>query len=86
MLAWPGHFPRIGKAKPIVRLFVLPAVHDGLPKNAVFVAQAVTHRRQLHRGHRIEKAGGQPPKAAVAQSGVGFLFEQAAANPAMDAD
>jgi hypothetical protein len=29
----------------------------------------------LHRRHRIEEAGRQPPEAAIAQAGVGFALK-----------
>ena len=67
----------IGAAQPVVRLLVLPAVLDGLPEDAVLVAQPVAHGRELHRGHRVEEARGQAPEPAVAQAGVGLLLEQA---------
>ena len=69
-------FPRIGAAQPVVRLFLLPAVLDRLPEDAVFVAQPVAHGRELHRRHRVEEAGRQAPEPAVAQARVGLLFEQ----------
>ena len=56
---------------------MLPAVLDRLAEDAVFVAQTVAHGGKLHRGHRVEEAGGQAPEPAVAQAGVGFCFEQA---------
>src|SRR5215472_14046905 len=61
-------------AEPVVRLFLLPAVLNGLAKNAVFVAQPVAHRGELHRGHRVEEAGCQTPKSSIAQARVGLLF------------
>ena len=45
-------------------------------EDAVFVAQPVAHRRELHRRHGVEEAGRQPAQAAVAQAGVGLLLEQ----------
>jgi hypothetical protein len=30
----------------------------------------------LHRGHRVEEAGGQTTEPAVAQAGVGLLLEE----------
>jgi len=33
------------------------AVANLLPEDAVLIAQSVAHRRQLHRGHRIEETG-----------------------------
>ena len=72
-----ANLPRIRPAEPVVRLFLLPAVPDGLFEDAVFVAQAVAHGRELHRGHRVEEARRQAPEPAIAQPGVGFLLEQA---------
>ena len=71
----PGDLPRIGVSQPIVRVLVLPAVLDGLAENALLVAQPVAHRRELHGGHRVEEAGREAPKSAVAQPGVRFLFQ-----------
>ena len=72
-----GDLPRVLAAQPVVRLFVLPAVLDGLFEDAVFVTQPVAHGRELHRRHRIEKAGRQATEPAVSQPGVGFLFDEA---------
>ncbi len=69
--------PGVRAAEPVVRLFLLPAVTDGLAEHAVFVPQPVAHCRELHRGHRVEEAGRQAPQPAVAQARVRFLFEQA---------
>ena len=68
--ARPGHFPGIGLSQPVVRVLDLEAVLDRLPENAVFVAQAIAHRRNLQRGQRIDEAGREPAQAAVAQAGV----------------
>ena len=68
--------PRVRAAEPVVRLLVLPAVLDGLPEDAVLVAQAVAHGRELHRRHRVEEARGQAPEPAVAQARVGFLLQE----------
>src|ERR1700676_3858856 len=72
-LVEPGNLPRIAPLQPVVRPFLLPAVADRLAEDAVFVAQAVTHRRQLHGGHGIEEAGGETAEAAIAQAGIGLL-------------
>ena len=69
-------FPGVRPAQPVVRLFALPAVLDGLPEDAVFVAQPVAHGRELHRGHGVKEAGRQAPQPSIAQAGVGLLFEQ----------
>ncbi len=50
---------------------------DGLPEDAVLVAQPVPRGWELHRCHRVEEASRQPPESAVAQSGIGFLFQEA---------
>ena len=81
-----GDLPGVGLAQPVVRLFVLPAVADGLLEDAVFVPQAVTHRRQLHRRHRVEEAGRQPAEAAIAEAGVRFLLEQCRAVDVLSCD
>ena len=73
----PGHLPGIGTTEPVVRLLPLPAVLDGLTEHAVFVPQPVTHRRQLHRRHRVEETGGQAPESPIAQTRVRFLVEKA---------
>src|SRR5262249_48141004 len=44
-------FPSIGAEKPFARLLVLPAFVEGLPKDAVFITQAIPHRRKLQRAH-----------------------------------
>ena len=75
LLVGPGDLPGVGTPQPVVRLLALPAALDGLPEHAVFIAQAVSHRRELHRGHRVEEAGGEAPQAAVAQAGVRLLFQ-----------
>ena len=54
----------------------MPAVLNGLLEDAVFVAQAVAHGRDLHRRHRVEKASRQTPQTAITQTRVGFLLEQ----------
>ena len=77
LLVRPSDLPGVRAAEPVVRLFVLPAVLDGLAEHAVFVTQPVAHGRELHRGHRVEEAGRQAPEPAVAQARVGLLFEQA---------
>ena len=74
----PRDFPRIGIAQPVVRLLLLPAVDDELLENPVFVAQAVAHRGQAHRRHRIEEAGRKAPKAAIAKTRIRFLLDDIA--------
>src|SRR5580698_5627236 len=76
LLVAASDFPWVGAAKPIVRLLVLPAVLDSLFEDSVFITQSVPNGRQLHRGHRIEEARSQTPKAAVSQARIGFPLEQ----------
>jgi hypothetical protein len=72
----PDDFPGIGTAQPVVRLFVLPSVADGLLKDSVFIAKAIAHGRQIHGGHRFDEASRQAAEAAIAQTGIGFLIQQ----------
>jgi hypothetical protein len=55
---------------------VLPAVLNGLFEHAVFVTQAVPGSRNLHRGHRIQKASRKTPETAITQAGIRLLFQQ----------
>jgi hypothetical protein len=72
-----GPPPGILPTEPVVWLFVLPAVLDRLSEDAVFVTQPITHGRQLHGRHRVEKTSRKAPEPAVSEAGVGFLFEEA---------
>ncbi len=76
-LVRPGNLPRVGAPEPVVGLLPLPTMVNGLAEHSVLVPEPVAHRRQLHRGHRVQKAGGQPAKPAVPEPGVGFLFQEA---------
>ena len=69
-------FPWVRTTEPVVGQFLLPPVLDRLFEDAVFVAQAITHRRDLHRGHGIEEASRQASETSIAQTRVGLLFEQ----------
>ena len=75
LLIGTSHFPRVRRAKPVVRHFLLPSVLNGLPEYAVLISQAVAHGRELHRGGRFHEAGCQPPKPAVSQARIGFLLQ-----------
>ena len=68
--------PGMAGAQPVVRLLDLLAVDDLLPEHAVLVTDAVALHRQLQRGAAVEKTGGQPPQAAVAEAGVVFGLGQ----------
>jgi hypothetical protein len=77
LLVRPCDLPWVGTTEPVVRLLALPTALEGLPEHAVLVAQPVSHRRQLHRCHRVEKARGETSEPAVSQTGIGLGFEQA---------
>ena len=51
-----------------VGLLDLPAVDEGLPEDAVLVADAVADGRDPHGRQRVDEAGGEPAEAAVAQA------------------
>ncbi len=67
-LFFSAHAPWIAKAHPVVRFLLLKAVFEPLAKQAVTVANAKSVQRQTMGGGRVQKAGGQPPQTAVAQS------------------
>src|SRR5262249_37110597 len=75
-LVWTLDLPRVWTPKPIVRHFMLPTVLDGLLENTVLIPQAVAHRRNLHRRHRVEKTSRQAPEASIAQTCIGLLLEE----------
>src|SRR5215469_3932385 len=68
--------PRVLPAEPVVRLFLLPAIPNGLLEDAVFIAKAVANGRELHGRHGVEEASSQTPESTVTEAGVGFLLEQ----------
>ena len=59
--------------RPGVGALNLFAVFDVLTEHAVFVADAVTHRRDAQGGEAVHKTGGQSSQAAVTQTGVAFF-------------
>ncbi len=68
--------PRIAEGQPVFRIFLLPAVLDGLAEEAVIVTNAVADRVDLQGRHAVHEAGGEASKPAVAERGVGFEFAQ----------
>ena len=68
--------PRVAELEPFVRLFDLIAVDDALVEDPEVVAEPITDRRQVHRGHRIEEAGGEPAEPAIAESGVHLVIAE----------
>ncbi len=71
----PHDLPGIRISQPVVRPLLLPAVLNSLLKDTVLIAQAIAHRRQLHRGHGVEEAGGETTQTAIAQASVRLLVE-----------
>src|ERR1017187_6944027 len=63
----PLQRPGIAQPQPFVGRLHLPAVANLLVENPILIADAVANRRNIQRGQRIHKAGGQPPQPAVAQ-------------------
>ncbi len=71
-------FPRAALAHPGARDLALPAVLvDDLREDAVVVADAIADGRILQRRERIEKAGREAAKAAVAESRIVFFLRDA---------
>ncbi len=53
-------------------IFLLPAILDHLAKEPMIVADAVAAGRDAQCREAIEKAGGEPAKAAIAECRIGF--------------
>ena len=69
--------PGIAEGEPVLRIFVLPAVLDDLPEQAVIVADAVAVGRNRQGRHAFHEAGSKPAEAAVAEGGIGLDLAQA---------
>ena len=52
--------------------FLLPAVPDHLPEQAVVVADAVAAGRDAEARHALHQAGGKAAETAIAERGVGL--------------
>src|ERR1700678_4552066 len=76
LLVGTGDLPRIDVPEPIVSSLLLPAIHDRLLEHSIFIAQAITRRWKLHRGHRVEKARREAAEASVPETSVWFLLHQ----------
>ena len=63
-----GELPRRAHAKPGIRLFDLLIVDEGLPEDAVLIADAVPDRRHAHGGQRIDEARSEAPQTTVAEA------------------
>ena len=71
-----GELPRRAEPQPVVGLFNLAPVHEGLAEDAVLVANAVTDAGHRLGGQGVDEAGSQTPQAAVAQTGLDLLGAQ----------
>ena len=59
--------PRVAARQPVFRVFLLPAVLDDLPEQAVLVADAVAVSRHRQGCHAFHEAGREATQAAVAE-------------------
>ena len=69
-----GLQPNAAAGQPGVGQLGLPAVHQLLAEQAVFIPQGVAHSGVSLGGQAVHKAGGQAAQAAVAQARVGLLL------------
>ena len=69
----PAQLQGIAVLKPVVRNFLLEAVHDLLLEHTVVIADAGTVGGIVQGRQRIEEAGCQSSQTAVAQSRIGLL-------------
>ena len=66
--------PYASAGQPGIRQLGLPAVHQLLAEQAIFIPQGITHGRIALSGQTVHEAGCQAAQAAVAQTGVGLLL------------
>ena len=66
----PHELPGVAFREPGLRSFLLPAILQRLPEQAVIVADAVADRRDREARHAFHEAGGEAPEAAIAERGV----------------
>ena len=64
--------PRVAESQPILGIFVLPAIFDGLAEQAVVVADAVAVGCDLQCRHALHEAGCEASEAAIAEGRVGL--------------
>jgi hypothetical protein len=67
--------PDVALDEPVLRRLDLAAVLEALAEEAVFVADAVAVGGRAERGEAFHEAGREPPEAAVAERGVGFVVD-----------
>ena len=65
-----GDEPYLAAGQPEIRQLRLPAVHDLLLENAVFVEDRITGGKIPLRGKAVEVAGGKPSQASIAEARV----------------
>ncbi len=68
--------PRIAEGQPVFGIFVLPAVLDRLPEQAVIVADAIAIRGDGQRRHALHEAGSEASQAAIAERGIRLHLAQ----------
>ena len=66
--------PHAAAGQPVVGAFLLPAVHDLLLEDAVFVQDGIASAGDIVGGHTVQIARGQTAQAAVAQARVRLLL------------
>ena len=66
--------PHAAAGQPVVGAFLLPAVHDLLLEDAVFVQDGIARAGDIVGGHTVQIARGQTAQAAVAQARVRLLL------------
>ena len=73
----PRELPWVAERKPLLRIFLLPAVLDDLTKQSVVIADAVAGGGDPQARHALHEAGREPSEAAVAERRVGLGRPQA---------
>ncbi len=68
--AWK--LPGRAESQPILGIFVLPAIFNRLPEQAVVVTDTIAIRGDGERRHALHETGREPPEAAVAERRVGL--------------
>ncbi len=66
-------FPWVAAHQPVLGLFDLPAISNRLSEKAMLVANSISVGGDVQARHRLEKTGGQPPEAPIAERSVGLL-------------
>ncbi len=69
-------FPGVAESEPVLWIFVLPAILDRLPEQAVVIANAITMRGDLQCRHTFHEAGGEASEAAIAKRGIRLHLAQ----------